>query len=207
MLSLTDVLTKCENKPNSSSSIADCHHESNETLDVWNSCHIAPKIAAADIQHALKRTIYRGLGRTEPNETAETIARHRANKYPDRAYGLEVRLKEFLSYSDDWDGDGAKEIPSNAVIASLNFLDEVRRRFAGKEPSSAAPSPDGEIVLYWHSPAGYAEVNFFGSGKLSICWSYDSNEIQLIEEDDVSTVDLCKSRVWKTLSEFLDQRY
>ncbi len=118
---------------------------------------------------------------------------------------IDARIQEFFSYGKNWDGDGAKEIPSSAIYQSLNFLNKFRSRFFGKEPTSAAPSPDGEVVLYWYNFAGYAEINFNGNRKLSMCCDYESDEIQLIEEDFETVVNSDTSQVWKVLSNFLAQ--
>ena len=206
-VTLPDVLKRAEALPVRSGSTTDWFYRHDDVLDDWGRRRTAPKIAVTDVEHAWRRAGFRRIGRTRANETAEPDARHWANEYPDRSTGIEERIRKFSLCSENWDGDGAKEIPLMAIIASLNFLDDVRHKFTGRDPNSAAPSPDGEVVLYWHGPNGYAEVNFGGDGKLSICWADASNEIQLIEEDDESTVQPCKGRVWKALSDFLDQAY
>lgn len=206
-VTLTDVLKRVRTPPKCSDSSGGWFSWYDKDVDVHVGYLEDPEVAFAGIEHALERAELRQVGRTEANETAEPDARHWANEYPDRSTGIEERIRGFSLCSENWDGDGAKEIPQVAIYASLNFLDVVRHKFAGREPNSAAPSPDGEVVLYWHSPNGYAEVNFSGDGKLSMCWTDASNEIQLIEEDDESTVEPCKDRVWKALSEFLDHAY
>ena len=123
----------------------------------------------------------------------------------DRKSMLNARIWHFSSYQKNWDGDGATEIPLSAIYQSLNFLNTFRRYFAEKEPSSAAASPDGEIVLYWCNPIGYAEINFNGNEKLSMCWGYGSDEIELIEEDFEITNNFDKSRIGQALSNFLTQ--
>ncbi len=124
----------------------------------------------------------------------------------DRKSKIDARIQEFFSYGKNWDGDGAREIPSSAIYQALNFLNKFRSRFFGKEPSSVAPSPDGEIVLYWCNLAGYAEINFNGNGKLSMCFDFESDEMQLIEEDFQTTDNnFNTSRIWQALSNFLGQ--
>ena len=116
---------------------------------------------------------------------------------------LEERIRNFFSCGKDWDGDGAMEIPHSAIYQALNFLDQWRSRFYWKEPLSAAPSPDGEIVLYWCNLSEYAEINFGGNGKLSMCWSSDNGEIQMVEEEFDCMTNIDGSRIWKELSNFL----
>ena len=176
-----------------------------DILDSWDMHRLDEIVEIADFQHAMNRALLRELGRAESNATATPEARLQSNHYPDEFSALEGRIREFFSYGEDWDGDGAKEIPPKAIYSSLNFLAEFRCRFSGGEPLSAAPSPDGEIALYWHSPTGYAEVNFDGSGKLSMCWSADDEEFQFIEEEVKSGAEPDSSQVWATLSKFLGQ--
>ena len=128
-------------------------------------------------------------------------------EYPDHTTALESRIQEFISYSQGWDGDEAKEIPAGAVYDSLNFLNEVKIRLGYKEPNSAAPSSDGEIVLYWHSPYGYAEVNFVGNGYLTLCWGEDGDDNEVIEEKFEVKFDPDQSHIWKVLSNFLDNKH
>ena len=206
-VALTDVLTSVGALPKCSNSTAGWFSWGYEDFDVHVGNLEDPRVAIVGVEHALECAGLRQVGRTEVNESAEPSARHSANEYPDRSTGIEERIRGFSLCSENWDGDSAKEIPLAAIYASLNFLDHVQHKFAGMEPNSAAPSPDGEVVLYWHGPNSYAEVNFGGDGKLSMCWADASNEIQLIEEDDESTVEPCKGRVWKALSEFLDHAH
>ncbi len=206
-ISLTDALTASEKLCGTSQPVKRGMHESGGPRGAWDLHPVTHGMVVTDVQHAKNRALLRRLGRTERNETAEPEARQLSNEYNDHTSRLEARIKEFLSYTPNWDGDSAKEIPLEAVYASLNFLDEVKRRFSGKQPRSAAPSPDGEIALYWHSPFGYAEVNFHAAGNVSICWGDETNEMRLVEEKDENIVEHDKSRIWETLSEFLDQRY
>ncbi len=118
---------------------------------------------------------------------------------------IDARIEEFFFYEKDWDGDGAKEIPSSAIYQSLTFLKEFRSHFVGKEPRSAAASPDGEIVLYWCSLAGYVEINFSGNGKLLMYCDFGSDEMRLIEEDFQAIENFDTSRIWQALSNFLEQ--
>ena len=149
------------------------------------------------------------LGHTDVNVTSVSEHDSQSTEYPDRVSRLEKRVRGFFSLGKNWDGDGAEEIPENAIYASLNFLGELRHQLAGKEPSSAAPSADGEIVLYWYGVNGYAEVNFDGAGNLSLCLVDEANEVQVIESDaeDISgTGWICGSDFWLALSEFLDSK-
>ena len=127
--------------------------------------------------------------------------------YSGHETALESRIQEFLSYSHGWDGEEAKAIPEDAVYASLNFLNEVRSRLGNKEPNSAAPSPDGEIVLYWHSPYGYAEVNFVGNGCITFCWGEDDGDIEVMEEKFEVNFEPDQSPIWKALSKFLNNKH
>lgn len=166
--------------------------------------HVRPVVA--EFQHALNRALFRQLGRADSTGTAEPESYSHTNEYRDNASRLESRIKEFLTYTAGWDGDDAEEIPLDAIYSSLNFLNEVNLHFSGKEPKSAAPSPDGEVVLYWHSPHGYAEVNFDGTGSVSMCWGDPTTEMELIEEEDENIAEFGEGRVWKTLSGFLQDK-
>jgi len=149
----------------------------------------------------------RGEVIAESNGTAAPNARPWSNYYTDRASKLDSRVREFISYAEDWDGDGAEAIPMQAIYSTLNFLDEFRNRFIGWEPTSVAPSPDGEVVVYWHGLSGYAEINFDGDGGLSMCWSSNDDEIQLVKDEAQDASNPDASQVWETLSEFLGQNH
>ncbi len=205
LLSITDVVEK---RPSTLNDVYTAENWHRDFLDISDSSgphRLYVNIKIADFQRATNQASLRRLGRTAPNATATPETRLMSNRYPDVVTKLEARIKEFLSYTEDWDGEGAKEIPMTAIYMSLNFLDEFRRRFSGDEPRGAAPSPDGEVALYWHGPAGYAEVNFDGGGGLSMCWSVGDEELQLIEEKVEDGAELVTSHVWATLSEFLGQ--
>jgi len=169
--------------------------------------HTAPlRPRLAEIQHAANRSLFRHLGRVDSRGTAEPEAFRLTNEYRDNASRLESRIKEFLSYTEGWDGDNAEEIPMNAIYSSLNFLNELTLHHSGKEPRSAAPSPDGEVVFYWHGSQGYAEVNFDGTGSLTMCWGDETTDMEVIEEDDENITESSKGRVWTALSTFLQEK-
>lgn len=119
---------------------------------------------------------------------------------------LKEKIVSFSSLGQNWDGDGAEEIPESAIEASLKFLEVVYQFLNGSEPTSVAPSPDGEVVLYWDCCNGYAEVNFDGTGAVTLCWKEEIEDMQLIEEDvksfcEVDWID--RSLVWRKLYPFL----
>lgn len=204
--SVSDVLKRATDLYENEYSALNLARAEERLPDAWGAAGAIEHYKIAECQHAKNRALLRRLGRTEPNATAAPEARSRSNEYPEAHESrLESRIREFLSYSDDWDGDGAGEIPLPAIYESLNFLDEFRRRFPGNEPRSAAPSPDGEIAVYWHKPSGYAELNFDGTGRISMCWGYDTDEIELIEEALEGIGEADSSTIWETLSEFLGQ--
>ena len=206
-VSATDVLKKSADLNDSEYLVSNLHRNPELIPDAWHSPRRTERFAFADCQHATNRALLRGLGRTEPNATAAPEARLWSNQYnEDQATRLESRVRGFLSYSKDWDGDGAEEIPLSAIYDALNFLDEFRRRFSGSEPRSAAPSPDGEIAMYWHGSTGYAEINFGGAGRVSMCRVDDSDEIELIEEGLESVAEPDTSGIWAVLSEFLGKQ-
>ena len=116
---------------------------------------------------------------------------------------LKVRAREFTSFSDDWDGDGAKKIPTLAVLNSINFLNILENEFEGQQPNSIAPSPDGEVMIYWHrrGQVDYLEVNFDGAGTITLCFTDDNDKITLVEEDYGDQI--IYSDVWSTLNDKL----
>ena len=105
-----------------------------------------------------------------------------------------------------WDGDDAEAIPESAVVDSCRFLDHVKHCADFKEPDSAAPSPHGEIVVYWHSAKGYAEVNFAGNGSITFCWGETGDDNDVIEETYDADFQPARSRVWNVLSDFLNNK-
>ena len=112
------------------------------------------------------------------------------------------RIGTFSGLGDDWDGDGAKAIPDAAVQAATDSLKEFSGRGAGPKPTGIAPSPDGEVVIYWRSSTGYAEINF-GNHTLTICQKERNDSMRLVSEDMESASNPDTSEVWKSLTEFM----
>lgn len=139
--------------------------------------------------------------------TAEVVNTEHSDTYLVRITKLENRIKKFLSFEDNWDGDGATRISERAVYSALDFLDVLKHTRPGRVPDSAAPSPDGEIVIYWHNPNSYVEVNFDGTPLLSLCWGDDKTEIELVEDDHGNLSDQVDGQVWRTLESFLQQHF
>lgn len=175
--------------------------------DAWQSAiaDTAGFLTLSALAHARKRSNWRFLGEIDSSGTAEPEAVDKSNQYQDFSSRLDSRIREYLSFTHDWDGSGASEIPLDAIYASLNFVDQIRNVEGGREPKSAAPSPDGEVVLYWHRPSGYAEVNFDGSGNVSLCWGGGDDDMEFLEEGYENFEVPKESRVWSTLLDFLDQ--
>ena len=128
----------------------------------------------------------------------------------DHHLNLKKSITSFKSLGQNWDGDGAAEIPESAVKASLKFLELVNEFMRGTELASVAPSPDGEVVFYWNQSNGYAEVNFDSTGTVTLCWKVEDEEMQLIEECDKIFFEddwIYKSVVWKKLCSFLSREF
>ncbi len=203
-ITLTDVLDSGSNSSNDRDLPGSWLGKHGDGTDASDTYSRDRQFWFADYQQASNRAMLPWTGRTEPNATAGPERCWVSGQYfDDHESALDSRIKSFLSYSEDWDGDGAREISPPTVYAALNFLDEFRWRFFGKEPCGAAPSPDGEIVVYWHGPEGYAEVNFDSEGNISMCWRAGKDEMNLIEPDEEIGAELGKSAIWSTLSEFL----
>lgn len=121
-------------------------------------------------------------------------------------FELKAKIISFKSLEQNWDGDGAEAIPESAIDASLKFSERICQFSRRNEPVSVAPSPDGEIAFYWNHCNGYAEVNFAGKRAVTLCWTDESEEMQLIEEDvsiffGADWID--NSHVWRKLYSFL----
>lgn len=145
-----------------------------------------PRPYVAPTEQALRRRSLRKLMTVSQNVTSEPQSSAFSNQFSGAHAALESRVRKFLSLAEDWDGDGARAIPVEAVYKCLNFLDEMKN-WRSKTPNSVAPSPDGEVLLYWHGPTGYAEANFDSSGEPYLYWSSDrqSADNAVLGDDDV----------------------
>lgn len=143
----------------------------------------------------------------EPNSGSSTSARKLSNCHIDWSSRLDSKVKEFISLYENWDGDGAEEIPMGAVYSTLNFLSELRNRFVAREPTGVAPSPDGEIVVYWNGLSEYAEINFDGSEGLSMCWGFNDDELQFVKDNIKNISSPGTSGIWEALSKFFGQNH
>ena len=81
----------------------------------------------------------------------------------------EELIAEIATYSElthDWDGDGASEISSKCIDAATSFVSSLNMDYADIE---VAPSPEGEIVVYWRDDDDvYIEVNFNAEGLCDV---------------------------------------
>lgn len=119
---------------------------------------------------------------------------------------LRKKINDFHFFGPNWDGDGAKEIPRSAIDAALKFLNLLTQHMKVQEPKNVSASPDGEIVIYWKSPAVYAEVNCRDSNSLFLCWKEGVTDVGLIEEDSeiaLNSEQIDQSLVWKKLKDLL----
>lgn len=162
---------------------------------------------AVDNEYIVYRILLQGLLLQDNSETAESWLSCRSSEFERELSELERQVEVFLNYQEDWDEEGAARIPSDAVSSALRFLDVLRRQRPGRAPSGAAPSPDGEIVIYWHSPSNYVEVNFDGTEKLVLGWRSDSTEVNLVEDEEGDTSDQGKGRVWAELTSLLEKHF
>ena len=128
---------------------------------------------------------------------ARFILKRITDPVENRQSGLEARVRSFRLLDDNWDGDNACNIPNAAIREALMFLKEFRQQFSGRNPDGAAPSPDGEIVLYWHGPSGYAEISFNGSGLASMCridnTDHNAGQSEVVEMIEEKTEDIFRS--------------
>jgi hypothetical protein len=145
-----------------------------------------PSSYVAPTEQALRRKAMRTLKTASQNVTSKPQLSAFSNQVSGAHAALDHRVRKFLSLDEDWDGDGARAIPEKAVYKCLNFLNDVKN-WQSKSPNSVAPSPDGEILLYWHGPMGYAEANFDSSEEPYLYWSSDrhSADKAVLGDDDV----------------------
>ena len=164
------------------------------------------RLLSMKFQRERVRRSFENLGPGDLRGIEELVENRSSSEYRANFTGLETRIRKFISYSRGWDGVDAKEIPKDAVVDSLNFLDHVKNRADYAQPDSAAPSPDGEIVLYWHRNNGYAEVNFAGNCSMTVCWGENGDDNEVIEEGFDVDFQPDQSRAWEALSDFLNNK-
>lgn len=78
---------------------------------------------------------------------------------------LLLKIVEYLSLSDDWDGYGGKAANLATVMDTFDFLKRYPSTFPTPKPMIGG---SGAIGLYWEDNACYASIEFDGSG----CYCY-----------------------------------
>ena len=83
---------------------------------------------------------------------------------------LKTTLNKFKVLDHNWDGYEAKKIPAFVIERSLRCLVSMEK--LGIKPPCIAPSPDGEVLLYWtkRPKSDYIEFNVDKSENVSLLW-------------------------------------
>ena len=119
---------------------------------------------------------------------------------------LMARIENFQDHGDNWDGDGAREIPHVAIADAYEFVKTLQDALPSMPPTSVAPSPDGEVVVYWHRKPHYAEVNFDGSGEHMLCIRDDvEGGIRTTNESTEELIKPQTSVIFRKLTKFVGE--
>lgn len=76
-------------------------------------------------------------------------------------------LRRLADLKDNWDGDNAKGISLITYLAAFHFLKDLNQE-AMSLVTKVAPSPEGEILVYWRLDDIYVELNFDIYGKYDL---------------------------------------
>ena len=76
-----------------------------------------------------------------------------------------LSIQEFLSYDDDWDGEGAPAPDADSVISAIEFIGS--NSFVGDW--TATLHADGRVALEGHSVKGDVEI-IFSKDKKALLW-------------------------------------
>ena len=147
-----------------------------------------------------------GDARSTSNDVSIGLLGHNSSYVRSKSGGLQSAIISYLSLTDDWDGDGAYEIPQDAIYAALNYLDELAQVDL-ESPSGVAPSPDGEVVLFWKDESGYAEINFGLGGQLTLCLENSPGNMQLIDENPDEYQTAVEGKVFRAISDYLGKHF
>ncbi|RWD45168.1 MAG: hypothetical protein EOS25_13325 [Mesorhizobium sp.] len=156
---------------------------------------------------AAKNFRWRTVRVTLPNQSAEPFATVGHNSgFPENSK-LDRKVISYLSLSNDWDGDGAAAIPVDAIYRALNYLGEIRNLYGASEPTGAAPSPDGEVMLFWKNDDAYAELNFDKDGRCTLCYSTKPSDIETIDDAGEDKNAISDGNVFKTLLGYIEDNF
>ncbi|MBF0437546.1 MAG: hypothetical protein HQL93_00350 [Magnetococcales bacterium] len=103
---------------------------------------------------------------------------------------LQKLVGEIASYQDmskGWDGYNGEPIRHDVVSDVLNFLDVFPFKQEKKELDLPIPAPsgDGEMGLYWRKGQAFAEVSFFGDGKISFYAVNDGIDLESFDDCEI----------------------
>ena len=107
---------------------------------------------------------------------------------------LQMELQSFYELGDNWDGDGAKEIPRLAIQQAEQFLQDLFYLEPSLRPTYVAASPFGEVVIYWGAGKSYKEVTFDGDEGGFFC--FEENDQTVSIEDEKNSVNSFIESPW-----------
>lgn len=149
--------------------------------------------------HATRKAELREVGSVVLNRSAEP--REWGHNFSvSVSNALESRLASFLSLLDDWDGEGARAIPKEAIFLALNYLREMLNT-GYRLPTQVAPSPDGEVLLYWTTEDKYLELNFSEDGLITMCVHAEDDRVDVVEERSDVKEDVADASIYKVLQQ------
>jgi hypothetical protein len=72
----------------------------------------------------------------------------------------EKDLKAMGDLRDDWDGMGARAVPSRIVEAAIQKLKQIRSEGQLPPPSAVSATPLGRVAMEWQFESGFLEAEF-----------------------------------------------
>ncbi len=114
---------------------------------------------------------------------------------------LITELETFYGLGEDWDGEGALAIPDEAIDQAKKFLAAIING-SYTEPSGVAPSPDGEVLLFWRTDDEYIEANFYRDGGCIVCFRSDG---QMLAIEDEKVLSIQESNTFREITKKLQE--
>ena len=168
---------------------------------------VAQEIRLPASEQAQKRANLRRMAAAARRESSSESTLMGHNLFERHEEFFERKIKSFLSLTDDWDGDGARAIPMPAIYASLNYMEEIKNSHLGLLTVGISPSPDGEVLIYWHSANAYAELNFDENGECTFCFGVGKKKIEVLEEHPNENIQIAEREIVKSVIAFLEKNF
>ena len=77
---------------------------------------------------------------------------------------LAGEIRQFKSYEDNWDGEGAAKPNAQSITEVVSFINLLDDKKLAPESMLLA---SGNVALYWNEGEVYADIEFLGGGRIA----------------------------------------